>query len=170
LSALELNGRQASMPSVESSLVEDGERWLCVYDLESGDSRRASRTGLNVWEAAWAGTTQAVALVSDRPVEDAWYSAALVLIDLVSGEEDALLSTDLQLAAPAASPSGDRLGVIEQVADTRGAVAGEIAPHFAAAPRPGVVRTSIDLEPHPWSPGSGEVGPAAALGPCAAHR
>src|SRR5262249_40856981 len=74
----------AWMPRIESSASDDGWRWLCVYEPESGELRRASRTRLNVWEAEWAGNAHAAAVVSDRPVEDAWYTAELAVIDLLT--------------------------------------------------------------------------------------
>lgn len=113
------------MPTVRSSEPE-GWRRLWTYDLESGQVREASREGLNVWEAAWAGPSEIAAVVSEAPGESDWYTAALALLDAESGKERIVYRSERQIGGPAASRSGARLAVIESIASDRGVVAGDV--------------------------------------------
>ena len=71
-------------PKVDS--WEDPLVWrrLWVVDVGTGEVRRLSREGLNVWEADWCGDGAVVAVASEDPGESSWYVAPLVLIDAAS--------------------------------------------------------------------------------------
>jgi dipeptidyl aminopeptidase/acylaminoacyl peptidase len=114
------------MPVVETSQPQEIGRSLWSYSLDTGELTRVSRTGLNVWESCWAGATSALAVTSDGPSEDTWYSSVLSLIDFASGEERLLHRSDVQLGVPAASPSGARLAVLQAVCSDRTLVAGDL--------------------------------------------
>jgi dipeptidyl aminopeptidase/acylaminoacyl peptidase len=101
-------------------------RSLWIYEIETKSVRRLSREGLNVWEACWAGPDRVLAVVSDKPGEDDWYSAPLALIDVRTGADRVILRSHVQLGWPAASPSGRRLAIVEAVCSDRQIVAGEI--------------------------------------------
>ncbi len=114
------------LPEVDSGPAANQWRRLWLYDLTSGESRAVSRAGLNVWEAAWAGPDQVLAVISHAPGEDAWYTAPLALIDCPTGQEKILLESKRQLALPAASRSGARLAVVQAVCSDRAVVAGDL--------------------------------------------
>jgi dipeptidyl aminopeptidase/acylaminoacyl peptidase len=85
-----------------------------------------SREGLNVWEAVWAGPERILAIVSDHPSENAWYTASLALIDADGGKEQILYHGDRQLGWPAATPDGSRLAVVQAICSDRLVVAGDL--------------------------------------------
>ena len=125
-----LGGEQdvpAWVPDVES--VDDGvaeRRSLWLVDVASGEARRVSAEDRNVWEADWCGTGHAVAVTSDGAGEDAWYGAGVSLVDLGSGEERPLASSDVQFGWVAGSPSGATIAVIEAVCSDRLVVCGDL--------------------------------------------
>jgi dipeptidyl aminopeptidase/acylaminoacyl peptidase len=114
------------LPSVETSSHQAGWRALWIYEPEAGEMRRTSREGLNVWEAAWCGDSGILAIASDGPGEESWYTAPLALIDPATGKERILLESDVQLGLPAAAPSGRRVAVVQALCSDRLVVAGEL--------------------------------------------
>lgn len=115
------------VPDVES--VDDGDaerRSLWLIDAASGEARRVSPETRNVWEADWCGGDHAVAVTSGGAGEEAWYGAGVSLIDLVTGEERPLATSDVQFGWVAGSPSGDRAAVIEAVCSDRVVVCGDL--------------------------------------------
>jgi dipeptidyl aminopeptidase/acylaminoacyl peptidase len=115
------------IPEVESSdLAEEERRSLWLVAPDSGEVRRVSLDGRNVWEASWCGPGHAAAITSEGPGEDAWYRAGLALIDLDSGDERALYTSDVQLGWAEGSPDGARIAVIEAVCSDRIVVAGDL--------------------------------------------
>lgn len=124
------NARQAGekpswFPKLDDGTHEGGWRSLWVYTVATGEVTRVSPAGLNCWEAAWCGTGQVVAIASDAPGEDEWYTAHLSLIDL-SGDTRKLLGSDVQLGLPAGSPDGRWVAVVEAVCSDRWLVAGDL--------------------------------------------
>jgi len=118
--------RPAWLPEVESVDAEDDWRSLWIADVAAGEARRISRDGLNVWEATWLGEDRAAAIVSEAPGEGAWYSSPLAVIDLASGQERVLRTSDVQLGYAEGSPDGDAIAVIEAVCSDRYLVAGDL--------------------------------------------
>ena len=117
----------AWIPEVESSDDAEAERRsLWVVDVVTGASRQASRPGTNVWEAAPCGPGAVVAVLSEGAGEDAWYRAHLAIVDLETGDERALLSSDVQLGWAAGAPSGAHAAVIEAVCSDRLVVCGDL--------------------------------------------
>ncbi|MBV9280514.1 MAG: S9 family peptidase [Chloroflexi bacterium] len=114
------------VPSVDTGAGEDQWRRLYLYDVAARTLRPLSRPGLIVWEASWAGPDRVLAIVSDNPSEDAWYSASLASIDVASGQDQILYRSDVQLGLPAASPSGRRLAVVQALCSDRAVVAGDV--------------------------------------------
>ena len=118
--------RPAWLPEVESVDAEDDWRSLWLIDLEAGEARRISRDGLNVWEATWLGDDRAAAVVSEAPGEGAWYSSPLAVIDLATGTERILRTSEVQLGYAEGSPDGATIAVIEAVCSDRYLVAGDL--------------------------------------------
>ena len=119
----------AWVPEVERSDAPAGWRRVWLADAAGrapSGARPASREGLNVWEACWCGPGRAAAIVSEGPSEEAWYGAALAVIDLESGGERILHRSEVQLGLPAATPSGRRLAVVEALCSDRMVVAGDL--------------------------------------------
>ena len=115
------------VPQVES--VDDAEaerRSLWLVDAATGEAHRVSADSRNVWEAEWCGAAHAVAVTSRGSGEDAWYGAGVCLIDLETGQERTLASSDVQLGWVAASPDGSRVAVIEAVCSDRVVVCGDL--------------------------------------------
>ena len=117
----------AWVPEVEAGPDESSWRSLWVFDLASNEVRPASREGLNVWEAAWAGPNRIAAIVADGPGEETWYEAPLALIEPDSRKETVLYRSDgRQLGVPAASPDGHRIAILEAICSDRLVIAGDI--------------------------------------------
>ncbi|HWL90963.1 MAG TPA: S9 family peptidase, partial [Actinomycetota bacterium] len=113
-------------PKVDS--WEDRQVWrrLWVVDVSSGEVRALSRDGLNVWEADWCGDGAVVAVASEEPGESAWYTAPLVLIDLVNGEDRVIAKSDVQFGLPSGAPDGSRIAAIEAPCSDRQLVSGSV--------------------------------------------
>jgi dipeptidyl aminopeptidase/acylaminoacyl peptidase len=111
-------------PKVDS--WEDALVWrrLWIVDPASGELRRLSRDGLNVWEADWCGNDAVVAIASEDPGESSWYTAPLVLIDAATGEDRALTTSDVQFGFPAGSPDGRFAAAVEAPCSDRQLVSG----------------------------------------------
>jgi dipeptidyl aminopeptidase/acylaminoacyl peptidase len=114
------------MPEVESGDLETSWRTIWVYDTTDGSLRQVNKPGMNVWEANWCGDDRTVAIVSDQPGEEAWYTARLVVIEIESGAEQVIHSSPRQLGLPCASPSGDHVAVVQAACSDRGIIAGDI--------------------------------------------
>jgi dipeptidyl aminopeptidase/acylaminoacyl peptidase len=113
-------------PKVDS--WEDRQVWrrLWMIEVASGEVRALSREGLNVWEADWAGEGSVVAVASEDPGESSWYTAPLVVIDAVTGEDRVVATSDVQFGLPAGAPDGSRVAVIEAPCSDRALVSGSV--------------------------------------------
>ncbi len=118
--------RPAWIPQVETSAGEAEGRSAWTLDPATGDVRRVSPVGLNVWEAAWLGDDRVVAIVSDGPAEDAWYDARVVTLDAATGAATELWTPEWQLGFVEGAPDGRRAAVIEGVASDRYFVTGAL--------------------------------------------
>ncbi|KAE9381911.1 acylaminoacyl-peptidase [Stipitochalara longipes BDJ] len=118
----------AWMPSVDYGDLSEAWRSLWIYDLATQKLKRVNGRGGNPWEVAWRGSNSIVSIASDMPSEDAWYTANLRIKDLDDeiGKEKILYVPKRQLALPTASPSGDKIAVLEALASDRKIVAGDI--------------------------------------------
>ncbi|MGZ4149766.1 MAG: prolyl oligopeptidase family serine peptidase [Actinomycetota bacterium] len=114
------------LPEVES--FEDDEEWrrLWILDVASGEARRVSRDGLNVWEATWVGNDRVAAIVSEGASEGDWYTAPLASIDLATGREQILHRSQAQLGYAEGSPDASCVAVLEAVCSDRYLVAGDL--------------------------------------------
>jgi dipeptidyl aminopeptidase/acylaminoacyl peptidase len=114
------------VPEVRSTREPAGWRRLYMYDVERNVLEPWSREGLNVWEAAWCGSHEVVAVASEDPGEASWYRSPLVIID-DSGKERVLYeSAEDQLGWAAASPDGELVGVVEAFCSDRLILAGDV--------------------------------------------
>ncbi len=121
--------RSGSSPSLRSypGIVPHDE-WRRLWVLTAGgDARCVTPDGPNVWEAAWCGPDRVVAVVSDRPEEDAWYSARCSVLDVHTGTEVRTLCTsERQLGVPAGAPDGRWAAVVEAPCSDRTLVCGRV--------------------------------------------
>ena len=141
----------AWMPQVENGVTENQWRRLWLYDVPTGASRVLTHPGTNVWEAAWAGNDRIVATVSRAPREGAWYAAHLAAIDVATGREDVLYECPRQLSVPAASPSGERIAIIQALCSDRGLAAGDVLLFGRGGGTPQAVDTSgVDVTHLAW--------------------
>lgn len=134
------------LPDLRTGTAQ-GWRRLWMIDPASGRATRLSPDGLNVWEAACAGTEDVVAVVSDGPTENDWYGARLVRLR-PTGQVEELVRGRHQLGGPAASPSGAGLCVIHGLCSDRGVLAGELLIVGGEVAR--AVETSFDTSWAAW--------------------
>ena len=120
------SGLPSWYPEVEAGTAEDAWRSLWLYTPASGELARVSPDGLNVWEAAWSGPGHVLAITSEQPSEDDWYSAVLSRLDISTGEVIELLRSDVQLGLPAGTSDGSRAAVVQAVCSDRWIVAGDL--------------------------------------------
>jgi dipeptidyl aminopeptidase/acylaminoacyl peptidase len=116
----------AWVPTIETADAENLWRWACVYDVETGEVRRLSRHGLNVWEASWLGDDRILAVCSPSHAEGAWYSAQLFVLDAFSGAGRLLYVPKDQIGCVAGSPDGRNAALIEAVSSDRQVVHGRL--------------------------------------------
>ena len=120
------SGLPSWYPEVEAGTPEDAWRSLWLYSPASGELARISPDGLNVWEAAWSGPGHVLAVTSEQPSEDDWYSAVLSRLDVSTGEVTELLRSDVQLGLPAGTSDGRRAAVVQAACSDRWIVAGDL--------------------------------------------
>ena len=113
-------------PRVDRPSAPRGWRHLQVVDVTTGRARRVSEEGWTVWEAVWAGPAAVAAVVSAGPGEGAWYDARLVLVPVDGSGCRTILTSDVQIGRPSASPSGRRVAVVESFCSDRSLVAGDL--------------------------------------------
>ncbi len=131
--------RQDRQPSATDPIVRrfglaenphDEWRRLWIVDTNERTAHCITDHGPCVWEAAWAGTGHIVAVVSDRPEEDAWYSSHLALLNAAAPGDSAssrsLVTSERQLGVPAGSPNGATVACIEAPCSDRTLVAGRL--------------------------------------------
>jgi len=118
------SGPPSWYPEVETGTPEDAWRGVWLYTPASGELAKVSPDGLNVWEAAWSGSGHVLAIASEWPSEDDWYSAVLSRLDVSTGEMTELLRSDVQLGLPAGTSDGRRAAVVEAACSDRLIVAG----------------------------------------------
>jgi dipeptidyl aminopeptidase/acylaminoacyl peptidase len=145
--------RPAWVPDVETSGGEDEWRSAWTLDPASGEVRRISSEGLNVWEAAWLGDDRVVAIVSDGPAEDAWYGARVVALDAATGVVTELWTPEWQLGFVEGAPDGRRAAVIEAVGSDRYFVAGALAILDAAGGAVIIDTPGVDVASARWLDG-----------------
>ena len=149
------SGLPSWYPAVEAGMPEDAWRSLWLYTLASGELARVSPDGLNVWEAAWSGPGHVLAITSEQPGEDDWYSAVLSRLDVSTGAVTELLRSDVQLGLPAGTSDGTRAAVVEAVCSDRLIVAGElILLDLAAGTRCAVDTAGTDVTAVQWIDGT----------------
>ncbi len=120
------SGLPSWYPEVDAGAPEDAWRSLWLYTPASGELAKVSPDGLNVWEAAWSGPGHVLAITSEQPSEDDWYSAVLSRLDISTGEVTELLRSDVQLGLPAGTSDGRRAAVVQAVCSDRWIVAGDL--------------------------------------------
>ncbi len=145
--------RPTWVPMVETSAGEDEWRSAWTLDPATGEVRRVSPDGLNVWEAAWLGDDRIVAIVSEGPAEDAWYGARVVALDAASGSVTGLWTPEWQLGFVEGAPDGRRAAVIEAVGSDRYFVAGALVILDAAGGAVTVDTPGVDVSSARWLDG-----------------
>ena len=142
--------RPTWVPEVETSAGEDEWRSAWILDPATGEVRRVSPDGLNVWEAAWLGDDRVVGIVSDGPAEDAWYGARVVALDAATGAVTELWTPEWQLGFVEGAPDGRRAAVIEGVGSDRYFVAGALVIVDAAGGAVTVDTPGVDVSSARW--------------------
>jgi dipeptidyl aminopeptidase/acylaminoacyl peptidase len=149
------SGLPSWCPEVETGTPEDAWRSLWLYTPASGELARVSPDGLNVWEAAWSGPGHVLAVTSEQPGEDDWYSAVLSRLDISTSEVTELLRSDVQLGLPAGTADGRRAAVVQAVCSDRWIVAGDlILLDLVAGTRCAVDTAGTDVTAVQWIDGA----------------
>jgi dipeptidyl aminopeptidase/acylaminoacyl peptidase len=149
------SGLPAWYPQLEAGTPEDAWRSLWLYSPVSGELTKISPDGLNVWEAAWSGPGHVLAVTSEQPGEDDWYSAVLSRLDISTGEVTELLRSGVQLGLPAGTSDGRRAAVVEAVCSDRWIVAGDlILLDLVAGTRCAVDTAGTDVTAVQWIDGT----------------
>ena len=149
------SGLPSWYPEVETGTPEDAWRGLWLYTPASGELARVSPDGLNIWEAAWSGPGHVLAITSEQPGEDDWYSAVLSRLDISTGEVTELLRSDVQLGLPAGTSDGTRAAVVQAVCSDRWIVAGDlILLDLVAGTRCAVDTAGTDVTAVQWIDGT----------------
>lgn len=138
------------MPRIDAGSADTQWRSLWIYDVGEDVTRRLPLT-LNAWEAVWCGNETVAAISSAAPEEGWWYTATLNIVDIIGGTVREIYVPADQLGWPAASPSGNRLAVVEAICSDRWNVAGDLRLIEVAS---GAVRTietfGIDVAHLEW--------------------
>ena len=114
------------IPDVNTGNEDYRWRHLWIYDIVSKNLRKISTQDVNVWEAVWCGDRGIVAITSEQPGEEAWYSATLQYINPLTGTTHTLHTPSNQIAYLCASPSGQTLALVSAISSDRGVVAGDL--------------------------------------------
>ncbi|MEZ5220602.1 MAG: hypothetical protein R2743_03845 [Ilumatobacteraceae bacterium] len=117
---------RAQVRSFDGTPPVDEWRRAWVVDVATGAATCVSPDGPCVWEAAWLGDGAIVAIVSGRPEEDAWYGARCSVIDLATGAETPVVTSDRQLGIPVGWTDGRTIACIEAPCSDRTLVAGRV--------------------------------------------
>lgn len=139
-------------PQVDAGAAEDSWRSLWIYDLTAGQLRKLSPDGLNVWEAAWLGSSAVAAVTSPAPGESAWYTAVLTRLGLDGGVAE-LRRSPVQLGLPAGSPDGSCVAVVEAVCSDRGVIAGDLLVGTAGGALERIDTGGVDVTAVQWADG-----------------
>lgn len=100
-------------PRVETGAHDGQWRRARIWNLADNTLTPVGHEGCNVWEAAWCGDDEIVAIVSDSPTEGGWYQTRIAIAPAGPGRFVTLASPDVELARVCASPDGKRIAVIE---------------------------------------------------------
>ncbi|KAH8895271.1 alpha/beta-hydrolase [Thozetella sp. PMI_491] len=121
------DGSPAWMPQLKTNQQLETGRSLWVHDVQSRQTRRVSLPGRNVWRFAWCGSHEAIALVSARPEEGAYQESSVVKMSISDGSEQVLIKENGYFFTElTASPTGDKICVIESVGGSRTKLIGEM--------------------------------------------
>lgn len=114
------------MPTVQAG--DESYRWrrAWIYDIANNTVSIIGAENNNVWEATWCGNDALAAVISPGPEEGLWYGAHLHIIQVATGDDRDIYTPEDQLGLPAASPSGNRLAIVEALCSDRSIVAGSL--------------------------------------------
>lgn len=118
--------RAPGLPAVSVGRDRAPGRGLWLVEPGGGEPVRVSPTGRTVWQAAWAGPSAVVCVVSDGGTESDWYGAELALLDPRTGSLRTLLRPGAQVGLPAAGPSGALVSAVVGAMSDRGLYGGDL--------------------------------------------
>ncbi len=121
----------------------DAWRRLFLVDLERDGVQELGPSGLSVWEADWDGDATVVALVSEDPSGNGWYTARLATLDLAMRKARAIYEGRRSLEGVALAPDGRHVAVTEGYSSDPGLLIGsvtivDLATGAASDPWPGL--------------------------------
>ena len=146
-----LPGAPRTGPSVSTGQDRVPGRGLWLVDPDGGPPAQVSPADRTVWQAAWAGPSAIVCVVSRGATESDWYEAELALLDPSTGSMRTLLHPGTQLGLPAANPSGSLLSAVVGAMSDRGLYGGDLVVLRAADGEVTAVETAgVDVTCGRW--------------------
>lgn len=104
--------RPSWMPTVTTP-HHHGWRRAYIWDLAHGHLTAIGGDSQNVWEAAWCGAHEVVAILSASPSEGGWYETSIGVAPATGGAFSPLADIDLELGMVSASPDGRHIAIVE---------------------------------------------------------
>jgi len=114
------------LPTIEVHDSANLWRWLCIYEVSSGEVRQLNLQGINVWEAHWSGNEHVVAVASNYHSEGSWYQSTLIEINIASEQSTTLHTPQDQIAFPRTDSSNRYAACIEALCSDRVIVSGDL--------------------------------------------
>ena len=121
-----LPGGRPAGPVVSAGGDRSPGRALWLLAPDAGAPAQVSPVDRTIWQAAWAGPSAIVCVVSEGTTESAWYEAELALLDPRTGALRTLLSPGTQIGLPAANPSGTLASAVVGAMSDRGLYGGDL--------------------------------------------
>jgi len=121
-----LPGGPSTGPSVSTGPDRTPGRGLWLVDADGGRPVRIPPVDRTIWQAAWAGPTAIVCVISDGSTESDWYEAELALLAPHTGTTRTLLRPATQIGLPAANPTGSLVSAVVGATSDRGLYGGEL--------------------------------------------
>lgn len=98
-----------------------------VVDVKTKKIVYTSPPTLQIWEFCWSpSNNEFAAVVSDQPIEQAWYTCRLSVIDMDSQVVETVHASKRQVANPTWSPNGKSIAFLSSNWSDRGLTAGSV--------------------------------------------
>jgi dipeptidyl aminopeptidase/acylaminoacyl peptidase len=114
------------LPVIDTGDAENLWRSAYVYSLKSRQMRRVSPAGLNIWECAWLGDDELMAVASSSHSEGTWYTSRVMTLNLHTAAVRELYRPKDQIGCAIAAKSGRHIVLVDTVCSDRLVVCGPV--------------------------------------------